>query len=233
MQSNYIKAGTSVSSLPIIYLRPEPDGSSVIQVTGDSYWNIINKPDNYVIPQYGQPAYLDPVNPHKLLFNNIFGHKWRRTGINGGYYDYTTSQYKLADGTVSTQAITFGTAASKSSYLIDHHTGIGWKWNVQGSSTFNTHITNIATLNSGTGWAGYYDWFLPNINQVRSITYYPSPGVTWSTVFAPFNSDGNLKTSTAYLSLGTTTHIFRTGVNFSNRADGAADQAYLCRYHFV
>jgi hypothetical protein len=51
-----------------------------------------------------------------------------------GYYDYATSQYKLADGTVSNQATVFGTTAGGTSYIIDNHTGIGAKWNGQGRS---------------------------------------------------------------------------------------------------
>lgn len=225
----YIKPG---GSNEIIYLRPAPDGVTLIQNTGDSAWNYVNQPDTYVPPSSGVPAFLDPVNPHMLLNNNIFGHKWRRTGINGGYYDINTAQYKLANGTVSNQATTFGTAVGLSSYLIDHHTGLGWKWNAQGATIFSTHITNIATLNGGTGWAGYYDWFLPNINQLRSITSYESPGIIYTTTFAPFNTAGNVKSSTHYLSVAST-HIGRAGVNFTNRADGTADNAFLCRFHFV
>jgi len=222
-----------IKALPIIYLRPEPDADNAIQLSGDSAWNLVNQPDNYVIPVNGRPAYLHPTNPHRLLRNNIFGNTWRRTGINGGYYDIDTAQYKSSAGTVSTQAAEFGTTTGSTAYLIDHHTGLGWKWNVQGAKPWSGHTQDITTINTGSGWAGYYDWLLPNRKQYESITSYESPGITWTTTFAPFNSANSCKTSTAYLSVGTTQHFYRTGVNFSNRTDATNDAAYLCRYHFT
>lgn len=224
-----ITSGHYIKALPIIYIRPEWDNNNSIQLTGDSAWNAVNRPDSYVPPTEGRPAYLNPTNPHLLLNNNIFGHKWRRTGITGGYYNIDDGLYYSSAGTVSTQAAEFGTAAGNTSYLIDHHTGLGWKWNTQGSTSWSAHTTNAYYLTH----AGYSDWFLPNVKQIMSITPFPSPGVTYTTIFAPFNSTGSNKTSTPYLSLGTTQHIFRNGVNFSNRADGTADQAYFCRFHFT
>lgn len=216
----------------ILYIRPAPDGVTTISLTGDSAWNLVNRPDTYVPSQYGQPAYLDPINPHKLLHNNIFGHKWRRTGENGGYYDLDTLQYKLADGTVSDRDTTFGvTGVGGNAYLIDHHTGLGWMWFIQGSRTFTLHISNIDFINTGAGWNGSFDWFLPNRNQLQSIMSFEAGA--YVDVFAPFNSNNSVKTSTPFPGVETTQHFYKSNFNVVNRTDITNDGAYLCRYHFV
>jgi hypothetical protein len=150
--------------LPIIYLRPKPSLSSVSSIDGDDYWYKLNNPDTYVPAVVGIPALLDPSTPHKLRYKNAFGHLWRRTGINGGYYDIDTAEYKLADGTVSTQAVTFGFGAD--AYFIDHHTGLGYRWSLVGGGT--THAANFATAEAAT-YAGFNDWMICSIEEHMSL----------------------------------------------------------------
>lgn len=218
----------SFNASQIIYFRPQNSGYGTTSfLTGDEGYNEVNYPAP-AAPAFGIPAFLDPTDPKKLLNNNAFGHKQRFTGINGGYYDYATSQYKLANGTISDQATTFGTIAANTSYLIDHHTGLGWKWNIQGAAIWSTQVTNILGLTH----ASYSDYFLPSRTQYRSLfaTYNLSLGL--SSVI-PFNSNGSLKTSTpSFGTEATSHHQLASAASLGTRTDASADAAYACRWHY-
>lgn len=219
----------SIDASNIIYIRPANSGyGTTSYLTGDEGYNETNYPAPSA-PAFGVPAFLDPTDPKMLLNNNAFGHKHRFTGVNGGYYDYNTAQYKLADGTVSDQATTFGTAAGLTSYMIDNHTGLGWKWNVQGAGTWSTQVTNILALNH----ASHTDWFLPSRLQLYSLYAFHNLGVIL-TVLLPFNSAGIIKTSTPSFGNETTSHNVWTAFSAYTqlRADGNVDNAYACRWHF-
>ncbi len=217
-----------VITLPIIYLRPANSGyGTTSYLTGDEGYNELNYPAP-ASPLIGIPALLDPTDPKKLLYNNAFGNKQRFTGINGGYWDYSTLQYKLADGTVSTEAITFGTIAGSTSYLIDNHTGAAYKWNANGSTTWSTQVTNILGLTH----AGFSDYFLHSRNQILSLIAGMNLGSNLMTI-KPFNSGGSLKTSTPTFGTETTTHNQLSGLTMNiSRVDGTADGAFPMRWHF-
>lgn len=219
---------TTSGSNTIIYIEPRANYLTSF-LTGDEGYNKANPVSSYTPPANGIPALLDPTNPHKLLNNNAFGHKWRRTGINGGYYDMDTAEFKLVDGTVSTEAVVFGTAAGSDFYLIDHHTNRGWKPNIQGSTTWALHQAAVVTLN-GAGWAGFTDYYLPDKAEAESITFYEGAFIT---VVIPFTSNNSIKTSTPYNGLETTQHFYRNGWNFTNRSDATNDGAYFCRRHYT
>lgn len=213
----------------IIYIRPANSGyGTTSYLTGDEGYNETNYPAP-AAPAFGIPAFLDPSNPKLLLNNNAFGHKHRFTGVNGGYYDYNTSQYKLSNGTVSDQATVFGTTAGSSSYIIDNHTGLGWKWNIQGATIFSTHITNILGLTHAT----FTDWFLPSRPMLWSLYATHNLG-TGITPLIPFNSSASCKTSTPSFGAETTNHNMITAFSSytQSRADGTSDGAYACRWHF-
>lgn len=219
----------SITASNIIYIRPANSGyGTTSYLTGDEGYNETNYPAP-TAPAFGIPAFLDPSNPKMLLNNNAFGHKHRFTGVNGGYYDYNTSQYKLSNGTVSDQATVFGTTAGSSSYIIDNHTGLGWKWNIQGATIFSTHITNILGLTHAT----FTDWFLPSRPMLWSLYATHNLG-TGITPLIPFNSSGSCKTSTPSFGAETTNHNMITAFSAytQSRADGTADGAYACRWHF-
>lgn len=216
----------SFSATPIIYIRPQSSGYKTSFLTGDEYYNEVNYPPP-AAPAFGIPAFLDPADPKKMLNNNAFGHKQRFTGINGGYYDYSTAQYKLANGTVSDQATTFGTTAANTSYFIDHHTGAGYRWNVFGANTFANLVTTILGLTH----AGFTDWFLPSVFQQRSLFCAMNLGAGLTAVI-PFNSTGG-KTSTPTFGLETINHHMISGSGVSaNRADATADAAIAMRWHY-
>lgn len=217
-------------TMPIIYIRPQTSGYTTSYLTGDDGWKLANNPDPYIPPAVGIAAVLDPNNPRKLRYKNAFGHYERFTGINGGYYDYATGQYKLADGTVSDQTTTFGTVAANTSYLIDHHTGLGWKWNIQGVATWSTHVTNA----HASTHAGYTDWEIPSRPEMMSIeTYNLGNGLLENLV--PFNANGGSKTSTPALGSETTRHAVAT-TNWTwafNDLDTTNRNCFFVRRHYT
>lgn len=55
----------------------------------------------------GQDFFVLPLDSNLNQILNPFGNKWRLTGVTGGYYDRTTSQYKDVDGNVTTRALAY------------------------------------------------------------------------------------------------------------------------------
>jgi hypothetical protein len=219
--------GVTEITMPIIYIRPANSGyGTTSYLTGDEGYNETNYPAP-AQSSYGRPAILDPNDPKKLVYNNAFGHKHRFTGINGGYYDYATSQYKLADGTVSNQATVFGTTAGGTSYIIDNHTGIGAKWNGQGAAIFSSLVTTVLGLTH----AGFSDYWIGSRKQHESWIAGLNIALSF-TAIVPFNIT-QVKTSTPTFALETTNHhqLANTTMN-QTRADGSADSCYAFRWHF-
>lgn len=217
--------GSITLTSSIAYIRPPHTGVSASFLAYDDYWFQINRPDPYTASVNSIPAYLDSVYPYMLRNNNVFGHKWRMTGISGGYYDIDTAQYKLVDGTVSDQATTFGTAAGNTSYLIDHHTGLGWKWNINGSRIWATH----ASASVSSSHAGFSDWYLPNINELMSLQYYTQ---IQSVIYLPFNGN-TFKSSTPYIAFETTQHLIKNNQFSANQADATSNFTTYVRRHFT
>ena len=152
-----------------IYLRPEPTGE--IYVPGSSFyldgcdsWMIYNNIDPIVQTSSGIPMVIDKSKRWKLIPDNVFGHKFRFTGSTGGYYDPETLSFYDSDGTVSTYASAF-----PSDYMIDNSTGLGWQTSGGiANFTFENALANVASLSH----AGFDDWYLPNLNQLMSVTDY-------------------------------------------------------------
>ena len=104
---------------------------------------------------------------YKLKENNPYGNIWRFTGIGGGYYDQDTSQYKTANGTVTTFATAF-----PNSIMIDwtsrDATGVQL-WALQTfalpSVNWDTARTNCQSLVVG----GLSVWALPETTEYDSL----------------------------------------------------------------
>lgn len=221
---------TGVVSTPIIYIRPMSSGIIASYKDGDEQWVNINNPDPYVPPSLGRPALLDPVNPAKLLFNNAFGHKFRFTGITGGYYDWLTSTYYTVTGVASTEAAEFGTSGAATDYFIDHHTGKAYRWNRLGSATF----ANLVIAAHGSTIAGFSDFEIPSRPDIESLMFHN--GVVNSFVNAkilPFNITLTLKTRTnAATNELTGSHAYTNGTFIVNRSDSTSDSAIIVRNHY-
>ena len=152
-----------------IYLRPEPTGeiyvpASAFYLDGCDSWMIHNNIDPIVQTSSGIPMVIDKSKRWKLIPDNVFGHKFRFTGSTGGYYDPETLLFYDSDGTISTYASAF-----PSDYMIDNSTGLGWQTSGAISNfTFEGALANVASLS----YAGFDDWYLPNLNQLMSVTDY-------------------------------------------------------------
>lgn len=152
-----------------IYLRPEPTGEiyvpdSPFYLDGCDSWMVHNNIDPIVQTSSGIPMIIDKSKRWKLIPDNVFGHKFRFTGLSGGYYDPETLSFYDSDGSISTYASAF-----PSDYMIDHSTGLGWQ--TSGGLTninFSDTLANVASLSH----AGFDDWYLPNISQLTSVTDY-------------------------------------------------------------
>ena len=115
----------------------------------------------------GRPVFTLPMDGATQLLNN-FGTKWRITGWKGGYYDYDTSDFKLADGSVTTRDLAF-----PNYLMVDHSTltasgdllmfYLTPTWNGTGGLTFLTAGTTAAGLNI----SGFRDFVVPNYNELR------------------------------------------------------------------
>jgi hypothetical protein len=104
---------------------------------------------------------------YKLLANNPFGHIWRFTGTSGGYYDSDTSQYKLANGTVSTFA-----GAFPNSVMIDWSTSnaIGVQiWALQPLSQTSLTWDNARITCNGLTVGSLSVWYLCETVEADSL----------------------------------------------------------------
>lgn len=152
-----------------IYLRPEPTGEiyvpdSEFYLDGCDSWMIHNNIDPIVQTSSGIPMVIDKSKRWKLIPDNVFGNKFRFTGLTGGYYDPETLLFYDSDGTISTYASAF-----PSDYMIDNSTGLGWQTSGGISNfTFENALADVASLS----YAGFDDWYLPNLNQLLSVTDY-------------------------------------------------------------
>ncbi len=230
MNNNYIKAA------PIIYIRPMKNSfatSGNTWLTGDYGWRLGNRPDPYVPPTYGIPALVDRNNLNKLMFNNAFGHKWRKTGINGGYFNTDDGIYYTSAGTVSTQAVEFGSGAN--AYFIDHHTGLGFKWTAQAAKSFSGLVANIQTLTC----AGFSDFQLCSVDEWFSLwnfvptqTNFTFPAYANAFPLSPYNQSIKFCNNGSVNQTGAT-YYYGGGNLASNRAVGTNDGGIPVRYHFT
>lgn len=225
-----INNGHYIKAAPIIYIRPKSSIVTTSWLTGDYGWRLANAPDTYVPPTYGIPALLDSENPFKLKNNNAFGHKWRYTGLYGGYYNIDDLKYYTSAGTVDAETV-FG--SGNNAYLIDHHTGLGYKWTPQSAANFTGLVSSIQTLNC----TGFTDFQLCSVEEIMSLycvgsninQFYPSNNYfqPWS----PYNQ--SLKLCDNYPPNPTgSTFQFSTGQIIVNRAITANDGGIPVRYHY-
>ena len=120
-----------------------------------------------------------------------------------------------------------GTEIFANSYVVDNYTGLGWKQDAEvGSSQWDARIDSAVSLT----FAGFSDWFLPNINQLFSISdksgtnpIQYSPFNITSTLLASSTTPGGLTTSVLYM---TTRAVIDT------RSKTGNSNAVFCRKHF-
>lgn len=222
----YIKA---VAPLKVYYNRPAPQQTTSYE-TYDEGWLYQNgfdsaslTPEDAILQQQDLS-----VSPDYLKYFNSFGHKFRFTGLNGGYYDFNDSTYKDVTGGTSSFDTEFRNPVSggaNQGYIIDHLTGIGHFSSRGGSGgiNFSNQWVNGATLFL---WS---DWFNPPAIYILTLVRYDLASVLQSSR-PPFNWDQQWAwTSTSLISTptvnalrfdvinGALTAVIKTSTGSSNR----------------
>lgn len=209
-----------------IYIRAQDDGQTTIYNIYDSAWNKINRPDPYTPPVQGIPMLLDP-NDHLLTIpNNIFGHRFKETGLTGGYHDHLTNDFKDVNGTVTTKDLAF-----PDNYVIDNHSGYGWiNEEVAPASLWADMLDDIEVFSM----AGFSDYHAPSSSELVQLVQWANPQnfqtrPTWASFGGIF-----LFTSTTHKALTLraytidTSSISNVRIKLTQGAFGIAK-----RYHFT
>jgi hypothetical protein len=109
----------------------------------------------------------------KLIYNNIHHHKFRFTGVNGGYYDHSDLNYYTKDGVISTKLVEFPIYEGSRFFIIDHLTGYMWIGIRLGATTQLSTLTFVNDLVQD----GYNDWKVPSLGtgmQLMDNRYIPN-----------------------------------------------------------
>lgn len=219
----------------LIYIRPEPTGEIYIPASSfypdycDS-WRVHTGLDTSAQPSIGIPMLINKSKRYKTIPDNTFNHKWRFTGKTGGYWDVETSQYKSVIGAVTTYALAF-----PDNYLIDHSTGLGWQTVANATNvTWALALTEIDALS----FAGFSDWFLPNLNEMASVIDYgygASIGQSgdFNPIFNPAVGNGNKWTATTRKTVESRAWVVGVeGGVYTGFPKTSLMRYMACRYHF-
>lgn len=150
------------NDIPVHYVRPPLLDMPSSGQLYDEKWHFDNGTFDYAIPSGTIPQELDPTNPDMLRFNNVWGHKFRFVGINGGYYNPSDGNYYDKDGVLSDRDTVF--KLSGRYYIIDEYTGLGWDGQRGGQIDWAGAV-NTGAVTIG----GFNDFYLPTRDQFWSI----------------------------------------------------------------
>lgn len=221
-----------------IYQRPIPTGQLTTYYYNDDGYRVINDVDPYVAPLSGIPTKLESKKVWKLVHDNIFGHKFRFTGINGAYFDPETVIFYNADGTVISEGNIYSNfnVAFPDYYVIDWHTGLGWYTLANSTNIIWTQALDEC---ESLTVVGFDDWFIPSIYELESISdleyIYPLGSATPPTANWPFHNTTNgnkwsSTTSKAYIDRA----FFVTNLGAANFTTKTTIMRYIpCRYHIT
>lgn len=141
----------------------------------DEAWRVLNGANDYndMIPENAPIQQVEPdlVNNRYdyLRYYNKWGHKFRFTGVNGGYYDEADGNYYDVNGNLSDLATEFpDVSASASRYIIyDHLTGFAWGSERQGNGTnWEANLDELV----GYSWFTFgaaEEWFTPAADEAK------------------------------------------------------------------
>ena len=174
-------------SLRVYYDRPELTEGVSTDIFDEAWLFANNYDPSYIIPDDAVYQKLDiDVSVDYLIYNNVWGHKFRLTGENGGYYDFNDSQYKDVDGNLSTFLDEFSIPSSgvnaTDGLIIDHLTGLSWRSIRGGASDWATAISSVA---SSTVY-GYTNWRMPPATYLLTIADWGNPNWLSPATRAPF-----------------------------------------------
>jgi hypothetical protein len=189
IQSRYIKAvdtASPIEPLKVYYNRIEFNESTPYRDGDEQYWRV-NGINDYIasLPENAVLQRLDPFEEDKLHYFNKWGHKWRFTSSNGGYWDNVTNQWKDKFGTVTTQALAFPPLASGNALISCLLSGLQWSNNMPAiTRNWTFYLNEQFTYNEG----GYSDWFAPNQGTSTQLIGGQKPHNTglWNVYRFPF-----------------------------------------------
>ena len=119
-----------------------------------------------------------------LKFYNIHGHKFRFTGVNGGYYDEADGNYYNVNGVLSDKTTEFPPVSGAYWWVIDHLTGYKWPNNNLEFKNWNDTLDAAATT---TIYYGAQDWVVPTRKEARQLTVgFQSPSTGSLATTRPF-----------------------------------------------
>jgi hypothetical protein len=118
----------------------------------DEAWRRLNGGNDYnlSIPENApiQSVAYDFTNGRYdyLKYFNSFGHKFRFTGENGGYYDEADGNYYDVNGNLSSLAVEFPIISFGASWIYDHLTGYRFPSRRLGARTWAVAMNEVATF---------------------------------------------------------------------------------------
>jgi len=121
-----------------------------------------------------------------LFYKNAFGHKFRFTGLNGGYYNFMDGLYYDKYGVLSNRVDVFaapvGSASLVDGYIIDHLAGVGHRAVRGGAQAFGDALNYIATTTVLT----FSDWKTLPINYYIMLIDFANTNWLYDSSRKPF-----------------------------------------------
>lgn len=199
--------------------------------TYDEGWRIANGANSYndAIPtnaniQTVQPDYVNGRYDY-LKYFNVWGHKFRFTGINGGYYDEADGNYYDSDGVISDKATEFPPFSSTIYWVIDHLSGYMFPSSGFGNTSYANNLTTAAASTVGS----YNDFFVFSIAELEMLNsnIYSGNSVRPTTGGRPepFNITQNVWSCTPWQLAPSTNAMSYTGGLGGSRAQQAYSYA--------
>jgi hypothetical protein len=213
INGHYIKAGEGIDPTKKVYYNRPTVVSGITEVPYDEPWLFDQNWDAPYLITNGILQQIDnSVSPDYLVYYNSFGHKFRLTGLYGGYYDFNDGNYKTSAGTTSDFDTEFknpvGATLANDGYVIDHFTGLGWRCVRGGAATWYAALSGIPALTVFT----YSDWKNPPINYWLTL-FRPDVSQWMNSSFRPpFQHDQFVQWSCTTL-LGNPLHAHRATTN--------------------
>lgn len=157
--------------------------------TYDEGWKIANGANDYndAIPDDATIQQIDfsASIPDKLKYFNIWGHKFRFTGLTGGYYDPSDGNYYDVDRNLSDKATEFPYYMAARALIVDHLNGFMWISDRLGSLNYTDNLDESAIQTI----EGYTDWLVPAVSEYAQLNDYQYSKNRNSAERPPWNYD--------------------------------------------
>lgn len=236
-------SGTSMTTIG--YSRPTISQTFSSYTNWDEAYLYQNSVDTYTAGTNAAIAIVQHGNPCKLQANNVWGHKFRFTGLYGGYYNEDDSTYYDSAGTASNYATEFEQTTNEP-YVVDHHTGLGWLASGTTADYWSGVQLSIESYQTGSGstLCGLSDWYAPTRSQITSLFRWDALEHSWTNDFwgaaPPFKFDVTDQPWSCTNLYATSPHLFNLylssaalgSFNSRNRSNSTSAKWFV-RYHFT